>query len=56
MKRTFDNFMVAVNVEINKACGLDYDDLPDYRYADDYADGFSPKQTANHALNYADTF
>ncbi len=56
MKRTFDDFMVAVNTEINKVCGLDYNDLPDYLYDDDYADGCTPKQTAKHALRNAGAF
>ena len=56
MKRTFNDFMAAVDAEIIKVCGLSYDDLPDYLYGDDYDDGFTPKQTAKHALRNAGAF
>jgi hypothetical protein len=51
--RPFNEWMAKVNTIIIKRIGLCADDLPDYCYADDFADGGTPKGAASRAIKAA---
>jgi hypothetical protein len=54
--RTFDQFMVNVEIimeEIARCCTLD---LPDFDFYADYLDGRTPRATAKRCLKAAATF
>ena len=56
MTQTFDQWMRSVNAAIEAAYGLTADDLPDYGYADAYADGVPPRTAAARAIRAAGDF
>ena len=49
----FDAWLRAVDAECIRRCGIGYEDLPDWRYADAYADGYSPARAARAAIRAA---
>ena len=49
----FDIYMREVNAILVASCGLDSEDLPDWKYHDDYEDGYSPRSCARRAIAYA---
>lgn len=53
MGLTFDAWMTRVNAAIDKLCGCDSDDLPDYDYYNAYEDMLSPSQAARKAIRNA---
>ena len=53
MKLTFAQWLRAVDAKVGQLCGMSYRDLPDYCYADAYADGVSPALTAKRVVRSA---
>jgi hypothetical protein len=53
MKRTFEDWMKEVDGWLLLRCGLTHDDLPDWRYYDDYEDGVKAWRSAAKAIKYA---
>jgi hypothetical protein len=53
MKRTFDDWMSAVNAAVERLAGLSADDLPDVCYRDWYDDDVSPVSAARRAIRSA---
>ena len=51
----FENWKKRVSIELEIMCGMWADDIDDWCYADDYADGLSPKTSAKRALKNAKT-
>lgn len=51
MAQSFKQWMMAVDVEIVRICGLTHDDLADYCYRDEYEDDVDPKETAHEVLS-----
>jgi len=49
-EKTFANWLERVEILIQGEIGLGIDDLPDYRYHDDYDAGLSPGETADNCL------
>lgn len=49
----FDSWMIQVDCECAKLCGLSAWDLPDYCYADAHEDGMTPRQAARAAIRAA---
>jgi hypothetical protein len=54
MARDFDTWLAKVNSAIESRCGLSSDDLSDCCYYDWYADGVSPSDAAQMALEEND--
>lgn len=52
-QRSYDEWMLAVDANVQRLCGLSADDLPDYCYADAYDDGRSPSEVARAAVRAA---
>lgn len=50
---TFAEYMAAVNVYLDRLCGMTADDLPDWKYHDDYEDDVSPLRCAKRAIKNA---
>lgn len=50
---TFQEFMRKVDAELIKLCGLPSDDIDDWRYAADHAEGRTPLATAKRAIRNA---
>lgn len=53
MHQNFDQWMARVNAELDKICGMDSDDLPDYDYADDYENFLTANTSAHLAIRNA---
>jgi hypothetical protein len=53
MRPTFAEWMKLVDLEVGRKCGLGYEDLPDYCYADAYEAGLSPARCAARAIRAA---
>lgn len=51
---TFEEWKAKVNSYIEAWTGLTCDDMPDYCYADAYADGQSARQTASAVIRDSD--
>ena len=51
--KSFEQWMAAVDAEVQAKIGLSIYDLPDCCYADWHEDGFTPKQAARKALRAA---
>lgn len=52
-KLTFEEWMQKVNEDLVRLCSMGSDDLPDWRYRDDYDDGMTPLRSALRAIKYA---
>lgn len=50
---SFEDWMKAVDKEVNKRIGLSSSDLPDIAYADMHQDGVSPVSAAKKAIRGA---
>jgi hypothetical protein len=50
---TFLQWKGAVNAVVVRRLGLHCDDLPDYRYRDDYEDGVTPLRAAARVIKAA---
>ena len=50
---TFEAWKRAVDAEIQRRCGMSADDLPDWRYRDDFADKVTPARCAARAIKNA---
>jgi hypothetical protein len=48
----FDEWMRAVDLEVQAIAGVSYRDLPDWNYRDAYESGATPKEAAEEALEY----
>lgn len=53
MKRTFEDWMDAVDKHVTALIGCSVHDLPDCPFADWYADGMSPRAAAVRAVRNA---
>jgi len=53
MRIAFAEWMKLVDLEVGRKCGLGYEDLPDYCYADAYEAGLSPARCAARAIRAA---
>lgn len=51
--RSFEEWMREVNAALLALCGMCADDLPDWRYADDWREGVNPGRSARRAIRYA---
>ena len=49
-RRSFEDWMKAVNQHLLSICGMEADDLPDAAYRDNYDEGTSPKAMAKKVL------
>lgn len=49
-RKTFKEWMAAVDAALLAKCGLDHRDLADCAYYDMYEDGVTPKGAANRAI------
>ena len=49
----FENYMVAIDLELEQRCGVVSDDLPDYHYRDNYDDGVGVRRTVREVLGAA---
>ncbi len=54
--QTFETWMAKVDLVLDKLCGLDSHDLPDWMYCDAFDDGMSPATAAKKALKAAKEF
>jgi hypothetical protein len=52
----FKAWEAAVNARLIEICGLGIEDLPDYRYFDEYNKGTSEKKCADDALTHAHSY
>jgi len=52
-KRTYEQWLAAVDAECVKRIGLSYMDLPDINYGDLYEEGATPKRAASQAIKRA---
>lgn len=52
--RLFDAWMLEVDIELQKLCGLKSADLGDYSYYDDFDDELTPYDCAREVLKYND--
>jgi hypothetical protein len=50
---TYEAWKLQVNRHVVEQTGLDADDLPDYRFRDDYEDGVKPAVTARRVVKAA---
>jgi hypothetical protein len=48
--REWERWMEAVDMEVQRLCGMSADDLADYAYRDAYDDGADPAEVAREAL------
>jgi hypothetical protein len=53
MAMTYEQWKIQVDRHVLEQVGLYADDLPDYRYRDDYNDGVKPAITARKAVKAA---
>lgn len=53
MKMSFEAWKIQVDRHVMEQVGLSADDLPDYRYRDDYEDGVKPATTARRVVKAA---
>ena len=49
----FENFMIAIDQELQNRCGLTSDDLVDYHYHDNFDDGIGVMDTVHEVLEDA---
>ncbi len=49
----FTEYMNAVNVYLERLCGMTADDLPDWKYREDYDNDVSPLRCAKRAIRNA---
>ncbi|MEK0326434.1 MAG: hypothetical protein QQN63_12095 [Nitrosopumilus sp.] len=52
----YNVWKARVNMVVRGQVGLDTDDLPHWKYRDDYDNGFSPTESANRAIRNAKEF
>lgn len=52
-KISFESWKLHVDLHLQKLCGMLADDLPDWRYLDDYEDGKTSLQSAKRAIKNA---
>ena len=52
-RKSFDEWLHAVDAQVQARVGVSYLDLPDYCYADAYDDGRSPSEVARAAIRAA---
>jgi Ni,Fe-hydrogenase III component G len=50
VKLTYEQWKLQVDRHVQEQVGLSADDLPDYRYRDDYDDGVKPATTARRTV------
>jgi hypothetical protein len=53
VKLSFEEWMVEVNKQIDRKCGMVADDLPDWRYREAYNAGKKPEVAAYQAIKAA---
>lgn len=53
MNLSYDQWKLQVSRHVLEQCGLHADDLPDYRYRDDYDDNVKPAITARRVVKAA---
>lgn len=49
-RKSYEDWLRDVDQDVQKLCGVSCDDLPDWRYADAYADGRSARQAARSVV------
>ena len=54
MKRSYEDWKIAVDKAVSYALGLSVDDLPDCPFYDWYDDGMSPAAAARQAIQNAE--
>ena len=52
----FENFKMAIDLELQRRCGITSDDLPDYHYRVNFDDGISVMATVEEVLENAGSF
>ena len=55
-KKTFEDWLIEVNRELNKLCGMGHEDIPDWDYWCAWDDNVNPKQAAKYAFQAAELF
>lgn len=50
MRQSFEEWMRAVDAEIERRVHLSASDIDDWRYRDDYDEGLTPKRSAARAI------
>lgn len=53
MKETFEKWMLEVDINLERMVGVEAADLPDYSYWDSWNSGWTPKETAIEAIEWA---
>ena len=49
---SFEEWKLAVDNQLHLKVGLESDDIPDWRYYDDYDNDLSPEESADRAIAY----
>lgn len=52
-KQTFEAWMASVEMELRKLCGMQSDDLDDWRYYSEWEQGTKPLVAAKRAVRHS---